>query len=84
MIPVQNNAMKFKAALFYHDSLVYYSIYHLGDNYYKAKLEGELHPCAAPQVLELHRQNRFWTSNCPEYAVVKELGAAIDQRTLIA
>jgi hypothetical protein len=76
--------MKFKAALFYHDSLVYYSIYHLGENFYKAKLEGDAHPCAAPQVLELHRESQLWISNCADNIVVKELGAAIDQRTLTA
>lgn len=81
---VQSRPMKFKAALFYHDSLVYYSVYHLGKDYYKAKLESDMHLCAAPPVLELRRQNCFWTSNCSEGEIVKELGAAIDQRTLDA
>lgn len=63
---------------------MYYSIYHLGDNYYKAKLETEQHLCAAPQVLELRRQNQYWISDCSDNKVVKELGAAIDQRSQLA
>lgn len=76
--------MKFKAALFYQDALVYYSIYHLGENFYKAKLDGSFDVCPAPQLLELRRYNRSWASDCPEFDLVRELGAAIDQRTLIA
>lgn len=76
--------MKFKAALFYRDALVYYSIYQLGENFYKAKLDAVVDVCTAPQVLELRRQNLLWTSNCTDGDVVEELGAAIDQRMLPA
>lgn len=74
--------MKFKAALFYHDTLVYYSIYHLGENYFKAKLDTEL--ATAPPLVELHRYNKSWASDCHDLSLVSELGAAIDQRTLVA
>lgn len=74
--------MKFKAALFYHDTLVYYSIYHLGENFFKAKLDTEIE--TAPQLLELRRYNRSWASDCSDLTLVSELGAAIDQRTLVA
>lgn len=74
--------MKFKAALFYQQTLVYYSIYHLGENFYKAKLDTELE--VAPKVLELRRYNRSWASDCADLMLVSELGAAIDQRTLRA
>ncbi len=77
--------MKFKAALFYQDTLVYYSIYSLGDNYYKAKLDDLFASrCKAPQLVELHRYSDSWLSDCPETELVKELGAAIDQRNLVA
>lgn len=73
--------MKFKAALFYQNSLVFYSIYHLGDNYFKAKLDNySMDSSNPPLLLELYRQNSQWNSNCSEGEIVKELGAAIDQR----
>lgn len=75
--------MKFKAALFYQETLVFYSIYHVGDNFYKAKLDAEnLKKGNPPTLLELRKQNRQWSSDCPENALVKELGAAIDQRSV--
>lgn len=74
--------MKFKAALFYHNTLVYYSIYHLGENFFKAKLDSELD--TAPPLVELRRDNRCWASDCSDLTLVSELGAAIDQRTLVA
>lgn len=75
--------MKFKAALFYQDSLVFYSIYHVGENFYKAKLDAEdVNNIKPPLLLELRKQNKQWSSDCGESAVVRELGAAIDQRTL--
>ncbi|OLY91599.1 hypothetical protein SAMN05444008_103167 [Cnuella takakiae] len=74
--------MKFKAALFYQDTLVYYSIYHLGENFFKAKLDTEGEP--APRLLELRRYNRSWASDCGDLQLVSELGAAIEQRILQA
>ena len=77
--------MKFKAALFYQDALVYYSIYHVGQNYFKAKLDEYCHhACGAPQLLELRRESRSWDSDCKDGYLVKELGAAIDQRIMSA
>lgn len=73
--------MKFKAALFYQDALVFYSVYHLGNDYYKAKLDGNLHDMGQPPLLlELKRQGMQWRSDCSENEVVREIGAAIDQR----
>lgn len=76
--------MKFKAALFYRDTLVYYSIYHLGECFFKAKLDDMFSTIKAPGLLELHRHNGVWVSDCADIQLVKELGAAIDQRTLVA
>lgn len=75
--------MKFKAALFYQDALVFYSIYHVGENFYKAKLDSQGPKNATPpSILELRKEERAWASNCAEFELVKELGAAIDQRTV--
>lgn len=73
--------MKFKAALFYQDALVFYSVYHLGNDYYKAKLDSSLpQDDQPPLLLELKRQGPVWRSDCSENEVVREIGAAIDQR----
>lgn len=75
--------MKFKAALFYQDALVFYSIYHVGENFYKAKLDSlSVEQTAPPTLLELRKEDRTWASNCAEFELVRELGAAIDQRTV--
>jgi hypothetical protein len=60
---------------------VFYSIYHVGDNFYKAKLDTSMKEIQPPELLELRKQDRNWCSDCIENALVRELGAAIDQRT---
>lgn len=73
--------MKFKAALFYQNVLVFYSVYHLGNDFFKAKLDADSHKnCNPPMLLELRRQGRDWRSDCAESELVRELGAAIEQR----
>lgn len=73
--------MKFKAALFYHGKIAFYSIYFLKKNSYKAKLDEYTGQAAPPQLVELVKNTVGWSSDCPEHDLVKELGAAIDQRS---
>lgn len=74
-------AMKFKAALFYQGCIAFYSVYLLHDNYYKAKLDEYSGQAAPPQLVQLSKDGFSWTSDCPEKEVVKELAAAIEQRS---
>jgi len=73
--------MKFKAALFYDGKIAFYSIYLLQTNFYKAKLDEYNGQTTPPQLVELVKEPVGWSSSCPELDLVKELGAAIDQRT---
>ena len=72
--------MKFKAALFYNGRIAFYSVYLLSDNLYKAKLDEYPGQVTPPQLVELNKNGQMWTSDCVDKEVVKELGAAIDQR----
>lgn len=73
--------MKFKTALFYNGAIAYYNVYCISNNGYKIKLDsysGEQHP---PLLIELYRNGRLWNSSCKDQELVKELGAAIEQKT---
>ena len=74
--------MKFKAALFYNGCIAFYSVYLLYDNLYKAKLDEYSGDGAPPELVALNKDGFAWASDCPEREVVKELGAAIDQRSV--
>ena len=74
--------MKFKAALFYNGCIAFYSVYLLHDNFYKARLDEYSGHTTPPQLVELNKKGFMWTSDCNEVEVVKELGAAIDQRSI--
>ena len=72
--------MKFKAALFYHGFIAYYSVYLIGENAYKVKLDAYCGDHLPPQVIELRKNGYQWKANCEEYELVKELSAAIEQK----
>lgn len=72
--------MRFKAALFYDGKIAFYNVYFLSSNFYKAKLDDYSGESAPPPLIELVRESVGWASSCAEKEVVKELGAAIDQR----
>ena len=74
--------MKFKAALFYNGHIVYYNVYVIGDNIYKVKLDTYYDEPAPPQVIELYKNGYIWKANCEDNELVKELGAAIEQRAI--
>ena len=74
--------MKFKAALFYKGYIAYYNVYLIGKNNYKVKLEnycGESYP---PQIIELYKSGFQWSANCGDDELIKELGAAIEQKAI--
>lgn len=72
--------MRFKAALFYDGKIAFYSIYFLNKNFYKAKLDEYSGEATPPPLVELVKEPVGWASDCVEKELVKELGAAIDQR----
>ena len=70
--------MRFKAALCYHNSIAFYSVYPLSGNTYKAKLDeygGQTQP---PSLVNLQKNTLGWKSDCEDDEIVNELGAAID------
>lgn len=70
--------MRFKAALIYHDSIAFYSVYLIDGNTYKAKLDecsGQTQP---PSVVSLQKNNLGWNSDCDDNEIVSELSAAIE------
>ena len=74
--------MRFKAALFYQNSIAFYNVYLLDVNTYKAKLEeysGQLTP---PPLVNIQKNGSVWNSDCNDTEIVAELGAAIDYKTL--
>jgi hypothetical protein len=72
--------VKFKAALFYKDSIVFYSVYRVGENFYKAKLDDCSVEGQPPLLLTLYKKEDYWKSDCSNRQVVKELSAAIEQQ----
>jgi hypothetical protein len=73
-------AVKFKAALFYKETIVFYSVYRLGEDYYKAKLDECNVEGQPPVLLALYKKENYWNSDCSNSQIVKELGAAIEQQ----
>jgi hypothetical protein len=73
-------AVKFKAALFYKDSIVFYSVYCVGQDFYKAKLDDCNVEGQPPVLLTLYKKENYWKSDCSNSLVVKELSAAIEQQ----
>jgi hypothetical protein len=73
-------AVKFKAALFYKDSIVFYSVYRVGQDFYKAKLDNCNVEGQPPVLLSLYKKENYWKSDCSNNLVVKELSAAIEQQ----
>jgi len=70
--------MRFKAALFYHNSIAFYSVYLLEGNTYKAKLDecsGQFQP---PSLVNLQKNSLGWNSDCDDNEIVTELSAAIE------
>lgn len=70
--------MRFKAALFYHNSIAFYSVYLLEGNTYKAKLDecsGQPQP---PSLVNLQKNSLGWKSDCDDNEIVTELSAAIE------
>ena len=72
--------MKFKAALFYNGYIAYYNVYLIGENLYKVKLDSYYGETTPPSIIELHKLGYQWNASCGEYELIKELGAAIEQR----
>jgi hypothetical protein len=73
-------AVKFKAALFYNESIVFYSVYLVGEDFYKAKLDDCNVDGQPPVLLALYKKENYWNSDCSNSQIVKELGAAIEQQ----
>lgn len=73
-------SIKFKAALFYNDVIVFYSLYKIGENIFKAKLESTDVAVDPPELLELYKEADEWRSACENQDLIKELGAAIEQQ----
>jgi hypothetical protein len=73
-------AVKFKAALFYKESIVFYSVYRVGEDYYKAKLDECSVEGQPPVLLTLYKKESYWKSDCSNSLIVKELSAAIEQQ----
>jgi hypothetical protein len=73
-------AVKFKAALFYNESIVFYSVYRVGEDFYKAKLDDCNVDGQPPALLALYKNENYWNSDCSNSQIVKELGAAIEQQ----
>ena len=70
--------MRFKAALFYQNSIAFYSVYLLEGNSYKAKLDeyaGQIQP---PDLINIQKNGLAWNSDCEDNEIVTELSAAID------
>ncbi len=70
--------MRFKAALFYHDSIAFYSVYLLEGNTYKAKLDECSGQAQPPVLINLQKNNLGWKSDCDDSEIVTELSAAIE------
>ena len=70
--------MRFKAALCYHNSIAFYSIYALNGNTYKAKLDECAGQTQPPGLVNLQKNTLGWKSDCEDIEIVNELGAAID------
>lgn len=70
--------MRFKAALCYHDSIAFYSVYLLNGNTYKAKLDECSGRAQPPGLVNLQKNTLGWKSDCDDNEIVNELGAAID------
>jgi hypothetical protein len=73
-------AVKFKAALFYKDSILFYSVYRVGQDFYKAKLDDCTVEGQPPVLLTLYKNENYWKSDCSNTQIVKELSAAIEQQ----
>lgn len=72
--------MKFKAALFYNGFIVFYDVFRVGDEVYKAKLDSSLSEITPPELIELKKNGSNWVSSCEHFDISKEIGAAIDQQ----
>lgn len=72
--------VKFKAALFYKESIVFYNVYRVGEDFYKAKLDDCNVEGQPPVLLELFKRGNKWTSDCTNGHIVQELSAAIEQQ----
>jgi hypothetical protein len=73
-------AVKFKAALFYNESIIFYSVYRVGNDFYKAKLDNYNEKDQPPVLLALYKKENYWKSDCSNNQIVNELGAAIEQQ----
>ena len=74
--------MKFKAALFYNGNIVFYSIFLLRDNLFKAKLDDHNGVAQPPSLVELRKENYGWKTDCVDSEIVNELTAAIDYKSV--
>ena len=72
--------MKFKAALFFNSAIAFYNVYLLEDDFCKARLHEYSGPLTPPELVQLKRIDLVWTSDCEHKDLVKQLGAAINQR----
>lgn len=70
--------MRFKAALFYNNSIAFYSVYLIDGNTYKAKLDEYSGQRQPPSVVSLQKNNLGWNSDCDDNEIVTELSAAIE------
>lgn len=74
--------MKFKAALFYNGNIVFYSVFLLRDNLYKAKLDEYNGAAQPPTLVELKKDHFGWKTDCVDRELVNELTAAIDYKSV--
>ncbi|MBD0286203.1 MAG: hypothetical protein ICV53_18620 [Flavisolibacter sp.] len=72
--------MRFKTALFYNGTIVYYNVYTIGHNAYKIKLDSYNGATKPPTLIELHKEGHSWFSSCTDQELIKELSAAIDRK----
>jgi hypothetical protein len=72
------STMRFKAALFYNNSIAFYSVYLLDGNTYKAKLDEYSGQTQPPNLVELQRNGMLWQSDCEDQQLLTELTAAIE------
>lgn len=70
--------MRFKAALFYQNSIAFYSVYLIDGNTYKAKLDACAGQTQPPSLVNLQKNNLGWNSDCEDNEIVTELSAAIE------
>ena len=72
--------MKFKTALFYQGYIAYYSIYLIGKDCYKAKLDSYTGKMPPPALIQVYKESDYWNSDCNDRELIHEIHAAIAQK----